>query len=384
MQDNTSYQNLMRLLIMYMSTRLLGNALSLGFTLLLLAVLPGMATAAIVKGLYSQAVPVVGQSHQEQADAMSQALANVLVKVAGRHEILSNSVVQTGLDKPEAYIRKFGFHTNELSGNRQQYFQAEFDEKAINQLLRNAGVAIWGQSRPSTLVWLAVEKDGQRSIINASGSFPEIFAESFQDRGLPLVFPLMDFEDTATISTIDVWGGFTRKLLEASRRYGSESILAGRLSRSLSQDYELFYGRLSLIFRGVNHSVVVNGLDSVAVSQLAADLVGTTLSRHYASNTTNTASGKTLLVVKDISSLKDYAALNKYLERMTAIRDASVRRVAGTTVELELVIDGSESQLVDSLALDRNLRAVSPASQRVRGTGAPSTTPSALVYRWIR
>ena len=130
--------------------------------------------------------------------------------------------------------------------------------------------------------------------------------------------------------------------------------------------------------------MVVNGLDAVAVSQLAADLVGTTLSRHYASNTTNTASGKTLLVVKDISSLKDYAALNKYLERMTAIRDASVRRVAGTTVELELVIDGSESQLVDSLALDRNLRAVSPASQRVRGTGAPSTTPSALVYRWIR
>ncbi len=382
MRCNAYYQHLMSL-FMPMSTRSLGNSLCLAFALLVLAVLPGMAKAATVKGLYSQAVPVAGQGYQERADAMSQALANVLVKVAGQREVLSNSVVQTALGKPETYIRKFGFRTDDSSGNRQQYFQAAFDEKAINRLLRSAGVAIWGQSRPSTLVWLAVEDGGRRSIINASGSFPTVFAESFQGRGLPLLFPLMDFEDAAAISTVDVWGGFTGKLQEASRRYGSESILTGRLSRSLTQDGELFYGRLSLIFRGASQSVAVNGLDAVGVTQLAADLVGTTLSRHYAINASD-ASGKTLLMVENISSLEDYAALSKYLERMTAIRDVAVHRVTGTTVELELVIDGSESQLADSLALGRNLRAVSQGTQGVSDTGSLATAPSALVYRWTR
>ncbi|WP_257297043.1 DUF2066 domain-containing protein [Endozoicomonas sp. YOMI1] len=349
--------------------------------LLVLFTLPENTHAATVKGLYSQQVPVSGQGYQERTDAMTQALADVLVKVAGQREVLANSVVRSALAEPETYIRKFGFHSSpadqDSSLNRQQYLQAVFDEQAINRLLRSAGVAIWGQSRPSTLVWLAVESGGQRSIVNASGTFPVVFAESFQGRGLPVLFPLMDFEDAATISTVDVWGGFTHKLQEASRRYGSESILTGRLSRSLSQDSlsqdELYYGRLTLIFRGMNQSVAVNGLDAVALTQQAADLVGTTLSRHYAIDASD-ASGKTLLVVENIASLEDYAALNKYLERMTAIRDVSVHRVAGSTVELELVIDGSESQLADALALGRNLRPVAP--------GLQSGSSATMHYSW--
>ncbi|WP_257286071.1 DUF2066 domain-containing protein [Endozoicomonas sp. SESOKO1] len=343
--------------------------------LLVLSTLPGYTSAATVKGLYTQEVPVSGQGYQERADAMSQALANVLVKVAGQREVLSNSVVRRALARPETYISKFGFRSSSVgedpSLNRQQYFQAVFDQQAINQLLRSAGVAIWGPSRPSTLVWLALENGGQRAIVNASGAFPVVFAETFQGRGLPLLFPLMDFEDTAAVSTVDVWGGFTGKLQEASRRYGSESILTGRLS----QNDERFYGRLSLVFRGASQSVAVNGLDAAAVTQLAADLVGTTLSRHYAIDASD-ASSKTLLVVGNIASLEDYAALNRYLERITAIRDVSVYRVAGSTVELELVIDGSESQLADALALGRNLRRVPSAVQ----PGSAAT----MHYSWSR
>ena len=362
-----------------LNVRSAGKSACLILGLLVLSTLPENANAVTVKGLYSQKVPVSGQGYQERADAMSQALANVLVKVAGQREVLSNSVVRSALAKPEAYIRKFGFRTDESSANRQQYFQAAFDEQAINRLLRSAGVAIWGQSRPSTLIWLAVENGGQRSIVNASGFFPGVFAESFQVRGLPLLFPLMDFEDAAAISTVDVWGGFTRKLQDASRRYGSESILTGRLS----QNNELFYGRLSLIFRGMNQSVAVDGLDAVAVTQLAADLVGTNLSRHYAIDASD-ASGNTLLVVENISSLEDYAGLSKYLERITAVRDVSVHRVAGSTVELELVIDGSESQLADALALGRNLRVVSQGMQGINGSGSLTASSATLVYRWTR
>lgn len=377
MRCKTFFQNLISSLpfLPALDVRSTGKMACLLLGLLVLSTLPGYTSAATVKGLYTQEVPVSGQGYQERADAMSQALANVLVKVAGQREVLSNSVVKRALARPETYISKFGFRSSSVgedpSFNRQQYFQAVFDQQAINQLLRSAGVAIWGPSRPSTLVWLAVENGGQRAIVNASGAFPVVFAESFQGRGLPLLFPLMDFEDTAAVSTVDVWGGFTGKLQEASRRYGSESILAGRLS----QNNERFYGRMSLIFRGASQSVAVNGLDAAAVTQLAADLVGTTLSRHYAIDASD-ASSKTLLVVENIASLEDYAALNRYLERITAIRDVSVYRVAGSTVELELVIDGSESQLADALALGRNLRRVPSAVQP-----GPAAT---MHYSWSR
>ncbi|KEI72472.1 DUF2066 domain-containing protein [Endozoicomonas elysicola] len=380
MQCKAFYQELTSQLTrsLMLGVRSGGRIACLTLSFLVLASLPGPTEAAMVKGLYSQEVPVTGQGYKERADAMSRALAGVLVKVAGQREVLSNSVIQSAMSKPETYIRRFGFRIDDTSLNRQQVFQATFDEKAVNRLLRSANVAIWGQSRPSTLVWLAIENGGRRSIINASEAFPDIFAESFQERGLPVLFPLMDFEDSAAISAVDVWGGFSGKIQEASRRYGSESILAGRLSRSLSQDNELFYGRLSLIFRGVSQSVAVDGLDAVGVTQLAADLVGSTLSRHYGIDASD-ASGKTLLMVENVSSLEDYAALHKYLGRMTAIRGVSVHKVNGSTVELELTIDGSERQLADSLALGRNLRAVSSGMQGVSDTGS-----SVMVYRWSR
>lgn len=384
MQCKAFYQALMRQLTLSLAPGLRSGSriACLALSLLVLTFLSVPTEAAMVKGLYSQDVPVTGQGYKERADAMSRALAGVLVKVAGQREVLSNSVVQGAMAKPETYIRRFGFRSfqndQDPSLPRQQFFQATFDEKAVNRLLRSADVAIWGQSRPSTLVWLAMEDGGKRSIINASAALPAVFADSFQERGLPVLFPLMDFEDAAAISAVDVWGGFSGKIQEASRRYGSDSILAGRLSRSLSQDNELFYGRLSLIFRGASQSVAVNGLDAVGVTQLAADLAGSVLSRHYAIDASD-ASGKTLLMVENVSSLEDYAALQKYLERMTAIRDVSVHKVSGSSIELELIIDGSESQLADALALGRNLRAVSSGTPGVGGSGSVT-----MVYRWTR
>lgn len=355
-----------------------GLVVCLNLALLIMIFWSNAATAVMVKDLYRQEVPVAAQGSQERAEAMSQALADVLVKVAGQRDVLSKPEVQGALAKPERYVSKFGFHTDDTSPDRQQYFHAVFDEQGVNRLLRNAGVAIWGQSRPSTLVWLAQESGGRRSIIHASEtSFPEIFADSFQGRGLPLLFPLMDFEDVAAISAVDVWGGFSDKLQEASRRYGSESILAGRLS----QNNHLYYGRISLIFRGENQSVAVNGLDAVAVSQLAADLVGTTLSRHYAVDASD-ATGKTLLMVENVSSLEDYAALTRHLESMTAVRDVSVDKVKGSTIELELVIDGSESQLADALVLGRHFQPI--VDEKRSDVAAGSDQPAAkMVYRWL-
>jgi len=57
-------------------------------------------------------------------------------------------------------------------------------------------------------------------------------------RGVSLLFPLFDLEDTSGISTSDVWAGFKEPVLEASHRYQADVILTGRLIKTLPTLWE--------------------------------------------------------------------------------------------------------------------------------------------------
>ena len=341
------------------------------------------AQAFEVEGLYSQAVPVTGA--QSQNDEMSRALAGVLVKVSGRQEVLSNPVIRKALAKPESYVQKYGFQSASGLG-RSQYFQADFNEQAINNLLRSAGLAIWGANRSPTIVWLALDNGRGRAIVSSPGSLAAALSNGFHNRGVPVLFPLMDVDDVNAISAVDLWGGFNDKIRKASRRYGTESILTGRLTRN----GELYNGRLSLLFRGsVARTSAVNGLDAAGVAGLAANMAGSILSGHYAIDASQN-SGNVVLLVENIVNLEAYAALSSYLEQVTAIRDVSVRKVDANSVELVLAVDGSKHQLVEALALERKLVPVTesvnslsePAVQLSEPVVQPSE-PAPMVYRWV-
>lgn len=342
-------------------------------------VLAAPVRALEVEGLYSHAVPV----DQRQNNEMSRALAGVLVKVSGRQEVLSDPVIRKALAKPESYVQKYGFQSPSGSG-RPQYFQADFNEQAINDLLRSAGQAIWGAARSATIVWLALDNGRRRTIVSSSGNLAAAFTSGFANRGVPMLFPLMDVDDVNAISAVDLWGGFNDKIDKASRRYGSESILTGRLTRN----GDLYNGRLSLLFRGsVAKTSAVNGLNAAGVAALAADMAGSTLSGHYAIDTSQN-SGDVVLQVQNIVSLEAYAALGSYLEQITAIRDVFVRKVDANSVELVLAVDGSKHQLVEALALEGRLVPVAESvnSLPVVQPSEPvvqASEPAPMVYRWV-
>ena len=344
------------------------------------------ARALEVEGLYSHAVAV----DQSQNDEMSRALAGVLVKVSGRREVLSDPVIRKALAQPESYVQKFGFQSPSGSG-RPQYFQADFNEQAINDLLRSAGQAIWGATRSSTIVWLALDSGRGRAIVGSSGNLAAALTRGFHNRGVPVLLPLLDVDDVSAISAVDLWGGFHDKIRKASRRYGSESILTGRLTRS----GDLYSGRLSLLFRdNVAKTSAVNGLDAAGVARLAADMAGSTLSAHYAIDASQN-SGNVVLQVENIVSLEAYAALGSYLEQITAVREVSVRKVGANSVELVLAVDGSQQQLVEALALEGRLVPVvepvnslpvvqlSESASQLSEPAVQPSEPAPMVYRWV-
>ncbi|WP_263322561.1 DUF2066 domain-containing protein [Endozoicomonas sp. Mp262] len=348
------------------------------FSVLLVAVfyaLPGQVLAAQVSGLYKTEVPVESQGDRDRKKAMGEALGRVLVNVTGETRALANDALKKAMADPDGYVKGYSYRRENTSGQLQQYLQVTFVEDAVNRLLRDSGIAIWGANRPTTLTWLAIDEGSGRNIQRGVAANPLVKAleSRFSRRALPLIFPLMDFEDAQVISPVDVWGLFTSKLEEASVRYGSESILAGRLSEAGG----IYNGRLSLVFRGQRQDAEIAGLNHEQLALVAADLVGSTLARHYAIVSAD-SKGKSVLVIESINSVKDYAALTSYLEKLTAVRSVQVRRVSGSELELELSIDGYQSQLADAIALGRKLKRLEKTKASVSGD-----TTAPLYYRWL-
>lgn len=335
-----------------------------------------IASAAQSSDLYLVEVPVESQSKSERTKALSRAMSEVLVKVTGQRKTLSNPAMKSVLPRATRYLQGYGYRRDDVDGHRQLMLMTTFDAGAITRLLRENGIGIWGGKRSTTLVWLALNKGGQRRIQSSGhrSELEESIEEVFARRSLPLIFPVMDFEDDLAISAVDVWGLFSSKLTEASVRYGSESILAGRLMETSTGKGERYNGRLMLLFRNQRFDAVIDDLSSEGLALAMADLTGNTLSQHYA---VRSGSSETpVLRIEGTGNTKAYADAIAYVEGLTAVRNVSVKRVVGDQLELELTIDGSVDQLSDSIALDRKL-------QRLE-SGWPTTESDQgyLHYRW--
>ncbi|MDP0562815.1 MAG: DUF2066 domain-containing protein [Candidatus Endonucleobacter sp. (ex Gigantidas childressi)] len=329
--------------------------------------------AAQVSDLYKTEIPIASQSTEEQKTAIGKALSNVIIKVTGEKLSLANDTLQNAIAQPDSYLNSYSYRKDNTK-SQQQYLQVAFIEEQVNRLLRTAGLAIWGNNRPTILAWLAVDDGGHRNIQRDSftGSIADIFEQQFRERALPLIFPIYDVEDVQSISVVDVWGVFPEKLLTASKRYGADAILAGRLEITNG----IYNGRLSLLFRGTREDTDILDLNGKQLSLKAADLVGGTLAHHYAI-ISHDSRDNTTLFVEGVQSAKDYGSLLTYLEGLTAVRSINVNRLLGSKIELELIFDGYSSQLTDAIALGRSLRPVERA-QGDRITQAP-----VMSYRWL-
>ena len=341
-----------------------------GLVLLLacLLLLSSVVFATQVRDLYQVEVSVSGQGKTERDKAASRAMSEVLIRVTGQRKTLSHPAIKTELKRATSFLQGYSYRREEVDGKRQLILMTSFDEQAIIRLLRANGLGVWGDNRSTTLMWLAVQQ-GSRREIQGSGTHSELQRQInrvFEQRALPVIFPMMDFEDNLLVSAVDIWGLFSSKLTEASARYGSESVLGGRMTMTGTVKGKRYNGRLMLLFRNQRFDANIDDLSAEGVALALADLVGTTLSGHYA--VTSGSSEKPVLVIDNVADTKAYAGVIAYVERLTAVRDVAVRKVAGSTLELELNIDGTVEQLSDSIALERRLQRENSNVQPVSGS----------------
>jgi hypothetical protein len=114
-----------------------------GIAFLILLALSG--TVGRAAGLYSAQVPVPSQSDTDRAEALKNALAQVVIRVSGDAGALAKPDVAKAVAGAERYVQQFQYQqdvVNDSAGQPQVRLMlvAQFDRDAVDQLMRDFGL----------------------------------------------------------------------------------------------------------------------------------------------------------------------------------------------------------------------------------------------------
>ena len=353
------------------------------------------SAALQVSGLYSQQIPVTNDGEAERNRAFREAFAAVVVKVSGDPRWLENLAIERAIAQAQNYVEATSYisesiqlpledNTLPLDSDEEQFYTAEqriisvnFAAALINELLEDAGIPVWDDNRPSVLVWMVLQNSaGDREFLTV-GSNPEI-VKVMQDfaaaRGLPIIFPVLDFEDRRSLSENIAWNLDEAAISSASERYGADSILAGRLHFTASGELVGLWQ-----FRFQEETDVFDGFDSELKSYLYDPLnrITTQLAGYFAILPESIDGDTVRLRIDGIKNLNDYSSLLNYVENLGLVATVTTAEVDGERIELQLSLVGDTRQLYEQIALDRDLLPI-------YNTLEDSSFATLLHYRWTR
>ena len=354
------------------------------FLLLLATVFPPISLSVEIEGLYTAQVPVKTQGQRERFQRYPAAISQVIVKMSGDTSASSRPELAETIANGRRLVQQY--HYSPLGDRADPLLKEEgythnlvvrFDGELLTQALVQAGIPLWGRTRPEVLVWLAIEDREVRYVLgaNASQELESHLLDASTRRGLPVLLPLMDLEDQLKVRFADIWGGFRRSILDASARYGVDAVLVGRLYRAEQGPWEarwtLFQGRDTLHWRSTawaQGQAINRGIDG------AADHIAARFSQVFSSN----ADDRLVLAVAEVDNLAAYAKVMRYLHSLDAVVDVQVVEVRGSDALFELAIRTNRHSLVRDLALGSVLQAMPDGGDAV---GVGGHLGDRLLYR---
>ncbi len=301
-------------------------------------------------------VKITDRTTQAQNAALQQALSDVILKNSGSESALVDPTVSTAIANPTSYIRQFGYQ--DIDG--QQYLQASFDLDKVIKLLRKAHLPVWGKQRPLTLIWLAQQEQGEFNILNdASSTQIRSDIRAFgQSRGMPLILPVMDLDDSMSVSANDVRGMFTEQVATASQRYSTDYFLIVAMEpvgERVNFDMKLFpAGNSEDLYQPLTQYSGVADNQESAMEQVLSK-ISEFYAQRYAVADTGESLAKTLTFI-DLNNRKQLVDIEKFLDQLSAVKSVSLIQLKGATATFSLELFGTESDLLRLLNLESKIR----------------------------
>jgi hypothetical protein len=324
-----------------------------------------LALANEVDDLYEARIPVASQAEAERVFAVRSALEAVLIKVTGRRDVGKDPHVQGALRQPLNYLAQYLYEplpageaaTVPAQTPYAQMLRVKFDVRAVNDLIRQAGVPLWGRTRPATLLWLAVDDGANRFVLGGgSGDLADALRAGVdreaQRRGVPVFVPMMDLEDRNRLNFADVWGDFQNAILAASKRYHASAVLVGRLLKEPAGGWS---GRWTLY-----QEIAVDRWSSRGErwqDQLASGVDGTAdiLASRYAHPIATDQVQYTAVVIAGIRGLNDYDRALSYLRGLDGVQAVQVTGLDGDRLSVRVGVTGDRAALMELIGFGSTL-----------------------------
>lgn len=340
--------------------------LALGLFLLGLA---APVSAQKVEGLYEARLQVSDQSSASRSAAAQLGLQQVLVKVSGQRSTLQNMRVQAALAKADVYMSQFSYTTlgrDEWTPDiptATRWLNMSFEVSSVNRILKEAGIALWGENRPTLLVWLAQDiGQGRRAVLSNQSTEKalNLLKNAAQTRAVPLLFPIMDLDDQQALPLENLWGLFSDAILKGSERYSPDAVMAGRIYPAGNN---LYSGHWKLLFQGEEQVVSYEAVSLADAMAAGTDLAASTLAASFSIKTGAQNSSGLLLEVAGVNSLDHYGRMRRYLDGLSIVKRTDIRKVDQDRITVYVQLAGDAEQFAQVLKLDKKLNLVSTDEQ---------------------
>jgi hypothetical protein len=360
-------------------------------------VLPTLVVASAVNGsvenLYIETVPVADQQIIARNEAASIGMVPVLIRVSGSRSVLSNSNIKGAIKNASRYLSKFSYQATppqqkdaeEVREQLPYSLELQFRKPAILDLLRASNEPIWAENRPVTLMWLVIDDtDGRRLPTDDDETqLKQIVEANAANRGLPIIWPLYDLQEQATVNVNALWSADAKAIEAASERYDASGTLLGRLLATSDGKWRVAW---EYNFNGEStySDSECEILDDCISDPI--DAVAELLSSRYALVSSDQGNVAKVKVV-GVSSFEDYSTVLFYFKELIAVSDVALNSIEGDIFEFTLNLTANRDKLAELISLNKRLVPVPvplPVSVPVPVAGGNDETISAnsLVYKW--
>lgn len=341
-----------------------------------------------VENLYTGRILVTDKTQKTRVKAHRWAIEQVIAKVSGDRNVLKDKkirrVVQT---QTSNYITSFKFETDDQG---RTFLVDVFDQSKIDGLLKSVGAAIWGKRRPSTAIWLAVEEGVQRTLINKA-LFPqltELLYQTSDNRGLPVVLPLMDETDKTAVFSSDVWARFGRAVLDGSKRYDTESVVMARMRFVNSQKEPEYKTGWLLEFQLINQQQTLltgefNG-EQFTIIRNMIDQIGDYFAAQYAIDSQALGDAELELSLQGITNLVELKQAEAYLSSLPPVGSIALTSLYEQQAKFTLSLIGEGLDVIKALALLPEFEQVLTQQQEVVETLSNEQKLELLVQDYLQ
>lgn len=338
-----------------------------------LALLGLSAQAETLSGLYQVREPVDGQGTEARTQATSKALETLVLRLTGDPKAVQSPAL-AGLRKdPQQIISKFGFEAGPP-----ETVLVDFDPGSTERTLRQAGLALWGNNRPSILGWWLNDSVEGSSLVGDGQSSAEPLRRAAQHRGLPLRLPLGDLNEQLVATAKNLEGTDPAPLHDASERYGADALLAVHASEVDGK----WQGTWRLWLGDQREQGKVEGADQVALADAVMLAVSSRLAPRYVARPG--ASTEMQVQVQGMN-LQRYAELGRVLEPY----GARLNKAEGDTLTYQVTGNGDQLRAQLGLARLQELPAEAAVAQPAVDPANPGATQAVapkpfngLRFRW--